>query len=394
MHILILEARLSGHHPVYLEKIAAGLINAGHHVTVAIAAQDADHPSISSLSKLFSTSVIVFLIDDTLLSGALSSRLGDAGREIAMHRLYSKIYRQVDNRSKVEHVLLPYLDYCLHAIALLGTPFGTTPWSGICMRPSFHYAHCGVIAPKPKYSTVKEWLFFRLLRVRTLKKLLTIDEPLHDYVIQRHPALQSRIGYLPDPAEMHGDHTYESARAKLSIKKDQKIILVYGAIDARKGLEELLIAFDDKNMPDHTALLIVGKQSSWAKSHLSENIGRHLREQGRLYELNSFADDDTQQMAFSASDLVWLGYRDHYGMSGVLILAAIAQKPVIATNEGLIGWYTRNYRLGTTIDHKQSNSNVANAVIELQKNNIIKPNIPTHSWSNATEIIAPIINPN
>ena len=392
MHILILEARLTGHHPVYLEKIAAGMMNAGHRVTVVIAAQDAEHPCLSSLRQRFSDSVSVYLIDDTRLSGALSSRLGDPGREIAMRRLYAETFRQVDMVHKVDHVLLPYLDYCLHAIALLGTPFGTTPWSGICMRPSFHYAHCDVIAPKPKYAAIKEWLFFRLLRARTLKKLLTIDEPLHDYVTQRHPALQSRISYLPDPAELRGTHTYESAREALGIMKGQNIVLVYGAIDARKGLEELLVILGKQDMSDNTGLLLVGKQSDWAKSHLSNNIGQQLRHQGRLYELNSFVNDDIQQMVFSASDLVWLGYKGHYAMSGVLVLSALARKPVISTSEGLIGWYTRKYNLGNNIDFKQVITNPIKTIIALPENKICTPNFPDHSWSNATKIIAGIVS--
>lgn len=392
MHILIIEARLSGHHPVYLERIATGLANAGHNLTLAFSSQDTDNFYINYIRQRFSNLVTIHLIDDRRISAALTSRMGIAGREIAIRRLFAETFRQVDIGHKVDHVLLPYLDYCLYAIALLGPPFNDTQWSAISMRPAFHYLYSDVIAPKPKYAAIKELLFFRLLSDRTLKRLLTIDEPLHDYVVMRRPDLCSRISYLPDPAEMHGSHTYESARSKLNIKDEQKVILVYGAIDARKGLEELLAALDDQSMPEHIALLIVGKQSNWAKSHLSGDIGQRLKAQGRLYELDSFVDDDTQQMVFSAADLVWLGYKYHYAMSGVLILAALAKKTVVSTNEGLIGWYTRKYNLGFDFDSNELKAVLTKAFTLAAPEKAIDLNFPNHSWSNAHRIIRSCIS--
>ena len=61
-----------------------------------------------------------------------------------------------------------------------------------------------------------------------------------------------------------------------------------------------------------------------------------------------------EQMAFSATDIVWLGYHDHYAMSGVLVLAGKSKKVTIATNDGLIGWHTRQKRLGLTVNIKNN----------------------------------------
>lgn len=387
MHILILEARLTGHHPVYLEKIAESLMKAGHHVTVAIAAQDTAHPCLSSLRLRFSDSFSVYLIEDARLSRALSSRLGDPGREIAIRRLYSEIHTQVNNRQKIEHVLLPYLDYCLNAIALFGTPFGTTPWSGICMRPSFHYTHCGVIAPKPKYATVKEQLFFRLLRNRTLKQLFTIDELLYNHVIQRQPHSKSKIEYFPDPVELRGNHTRASARKALRIPENREVILIYGAIDARKGLAELLAAFEMTQMPIQVSLLVIGKQSPWATETLSKGFATQMRKQDRLWEIDRFVDDEEQQMVFAATDIVWLGYKHHYTMSGVLVLSAIAGKHAISANTGLIGWFTEKYSLGSTIDIYSPLDIIKSIADHFSKKTPNSAKISAHefSWASASE---------
>jgi glycosyltransferase involved in cell wall biosynthesis len=47
--------------------------------------------------------------------------------------------------------------------------------------------------------------------------------------------------------------------------------------------------------------------------------------------------------------MVWLGYRDHYVMSGVLVQAGSMGLPVVACNTGLIGWLTHKYELGLTV---------------------------------------------
>ncbi|HEY1608857.1 MAG TPA: group 1 glycosyl transferase, partial [Paraburkholderia sp.] len=66
--------------------------------------------------------------------------------------------------------------------------------------------------------------------------------------------------------------------------------------------------------------------------------------------LDRFIPDDLERSLFSACDAVWLGYKDHYGMSGVLVQAYRFGKPVIATADGLIGWFCRDGQLGPRID--------------------------------------------
>jgi glycosyltransferase involved in cell wall biosynthesis len=66
--------------------------------------------------------------------------------------------------------------------------------------------------------------------------------------------------------------------------------------------------------------------------------------------LDRFISSETELDLFSACDVVWLGYKGHYGMSGVLVQAFRFGKPVIATADGLIGWFCRTGELGPVID--------------------------------------------
>lgn len=351
MHVLIMEPSLSGHHAGYLENAAAAYLESGYRVTAAISHRDQLHPAIARLQTKYADAFRVEFFNEKLYERALQSRLGLVAREFAARILFREAFRSVHGRNRVDYVFLPYLDYCLHALGLLGSPFETVSWSGICMRPSFHYPQNGVIAPQPKLSRIKRFLFLRLLRNDWLTSLLTIDELLSRHVRAHHKELAHRLKHLPDPAELKGKHTRESARQILRISDDAIVILVYGSIDGRKGLDVLIeaVARAGDTLPK-LHLLVVGRQSASMQSIMSSSLVKPLLDAARFHVIGEFVDDETQQAVFVAADMVWLGYRNHYTMSGVLVLAGLAQKPVVATSAGLIGWYTRKNNLGEVAD--------------------------------------------
>jgi hypothetical protein len=64
--------------------------------------------------------------------------------------------------------------------------------------------------------------------------------------------------------------------------------------------------------------------------------------------LDRFIEHSEEARLFAASDMVWLGYSNHYGGSGVLAQAIAANRPVLASEEGIIGWRTKKHGLGET----------------------------------------------
>lgn len=346
-----MEPSLSGHHAGYLENAASAYLEAGYWVTATISHRDQLHPAIARLQAKYGDAFRIEFFDENLYERAFQSRLALVAREFAVRKLFHRAFRTVHGRNRVDFVFLPYLDYCLHALGLLGSPFGSVSWSGICMRPSFHYAQSGVFAPQPRLSGIKRFLFLRLLRNDSLASLLTIDELLYRHVRVHHKKKAYRLKYLPDPAELKGKHTRESARQMLRIPDDAIVILVYGSIDGRKGLEVLIeaVARAGDTLPK-MHLLVVGRQSTSMQSLMSSQLVMSLVDEVRFHVIGEFVDDDIQQAVFVATDIVWLGYRNHYTMSGVLVLAGLARKPVLATSAGLIGWHTRTNNLGEVID--------------------------------------------
>ncbi len=346
MHILILEAGLTGHHANYLERIATTFLVQGHRLTVCVRQEHSDNPLFARLQVDHPGRIAVKVIQPLPNWTHVFGRLGVVGSELSHWLMFKRSFEQVSTTDQVDHVFFPYLDYCLHATALLGSPCGRVNWSGICMRPSFHYSGAGVIAPKPKWSSIKERLFYRLLQQPSLHKLLTIDELLEQQTRRKIHFNAQKLAFVPDPAELTNHFDRVSARKQLGIPEQDFVILVYGAIDGRKGVEDLLAGVRFKQFQKNIKILVMGRHTPAIKEKLLS--------EPQVLSIDRYVDTATEEAGFRAADVVWMGYNAHYAMSGVLVLAAFAGKPVIATRNGLIGWMTRQHNLGVAINCEDS----------------------------------------
>jgi glycosyltransferase involved in cell wall biosynthesis len=148
------------------------------------------------------------------------------------------------------------------------------------------------------------------------------------------------------------------ARERLGLDPDQRYLLVYGAITERKGIYELVHAL---TRLEHAPTLIVAGEQDAGTRHFMRNHVRSLTPAPLI--LDSFIANDIERDLFSACDAVWLGYKGHYGMSGVLVQAYRFGKPVIATEDGLIGWFSRRCELGPILSDLSSAS-IGRAITE------------------------------
>lgn len=392
-HVLIIELSFSGHHPVYLEQIAAGYLNANHIVTIAVLKEFRRHPVITRLEEKFQGKIRIKSIGNARYHHYMEALLGDLGAELAKWYLFKQEYLEASSAQEVDYIFLPYLDYILYAVGLLGSPFHGTPWGGICMLASVHYDSHTMDLKNIKMRALKKYSFFRLLKNKYLGKFFVIDELLYKFAIKHQPESIRCLRYLMDPAEFNGSCTRDIARQELRIPENAIVILIYGTINSRKGVSMLMDALVLHELPKNIHLLIVGEINKSAQEvFLSKSVAQLVNE-NRIYIFNSFVDENLQQKVFAATDVVWLGYKDHYGMSGVLVMAAQARKVILSCNVGLIGWYTNLYNLGLSIDTEKM-SEVKIALLELSDpvkiatyQNKIGDYFDDFTWPNAVEHI-------
>ena len=274
-------------------------------------------------------------IETALLDKRSVTALSRLRREFEYRKLFRDAAMRAKNSGGIDLIILPYLDYCFHAIALAGDAFGGVPWAGITMRLK-HGAGLDT----------RRIVMPLLLRQSALRVVFSLT----DIEVGRRPVGRAvKLRYLPDPGDLREMPSRVSARRDLGIPNDVLVILVYGTIDHRKGLVPLTAALESAGAPN-AVLLVVGRQSHEMRSFLSASRFAIRRSQGLLREVNEFVGDKMQGQAFAAADVVWLGYVGHLAMSGVLVLAGLARRAVIVTRAGEMGRLAQEHQLGPVVD--------------------------------------------
>lgn len=263
---------------------------------------------------------------------------------------------QASRSEPVDTVILPFLDDCLNAIASLGAPFGGTEWVGITMRTQFHLSRMGVIAPKPAAGRLREWLFRRLLKQRSLSRLLSIDPTLIEFAARDQSPEFKKIQYLPDPSDVLPPVNKADARATLKVPGDCKLVLVYGALSERKGIFHLLRALNRVDCPKSVHVLLAGHSDDRVKVLLRSQPATSLIASNRLHIVEGYIPESRVPHLLYACDAMWIGYLEFYTMSNVLVLAAHHMVPCITSREGIVGYLSRRHGFGMSIDPRSEQS--------------------------------------
>jgi glycosyltransferase involved in cell wall biosynthesis len=159
----------------------------------------------------------------------------------------------------------------------------------------------------------------------------------------------------------------QDARATFGLSDDAFVVLAYGSLESRKGLDALVKAVAQTAAPPDICVLAVGEQDEFTKRLLNGREASALKQANRLIVVDTFVDAQLEAQAITASDVLWLGYRNHFGMSGVMVLAGQAGRPIISCSNGLIAWMTERYRLGIIADISDQHS-ILNALSTLRGN--------------------------
>jgi glycosyltransferase involved in cell wall biosynthesis len=125
------------------------------------------------------------------------------------------------------------------------------------------------------------------------------------------------------------------ARERLGVCATEKAILFFGNIAPYKGLEYLIIAFQQiRSQCDDYRLIIAGRPKDCERywRSIREAISEDV-ESGRISLRGDFIPDEETEVYFKATDVLVLPYT-HIFQSGVLFLGYSFGLPVIATDVG------------------------------------------------------------
>jgi len=337
--VLIMDLLPGGHHARYIRWILECDACRQAEVVLAGMGELFEHAELKDVTGSIQTHHVQLSARQERIVGKYSSTTEAVRRQFTIWKIWREIYEKVSRTAQVDMVVLPYTDGSLEAIALRGSPFGATSWTGISMNMSFHYPYVGVKAPRQRFSVVREWLFRRALRDRYLTGLFTIDPTLYEYASSclTERELQ-KLTYLPDPAVDHVLPSAVEARESLGIPQDAKVVLVYGKLSDRKGISLLIECASSSQCPPNIYVLLAGEQSPGIFDFLGGEAASFLQSQGRLKIIDGYVSDSDEARLLAAADCMWVVYPGFYTMSGVLVLAVRHGIPCMVPDYGLVGF--------------------------------------------------------
>lgn len=354
--IMLFDLSVGGHHPGYIQHLIRywGEQDLPGHLDVVVLPEFLEqHDDVVELARRYGTERVNFVPVTGGEAAALSSRSSYLRRRQRGLQEWDLLAKYATSLESTE-CLIMYFDTFQLSIAL-GRKI-PCPFSGLYFRSRFHYSEfpqCQ-LTWKDQLNHWRERLHLsQVLRHPQLKTLFCLDQ----FVVEHFDQFHSKVKpvYLPDPIQIYNNSKLESQnlRESLGIDSARKVFLLFGALDARKGLHQLLEAIQllPLELCQKLCLLLVGpislKDKPLAESRIVE-ISQSLPVQIIVHD--QFVVDKDIQPYFQISDVVLAPYQRHLGTSSILIRAAAEQKPVLSSDYGLMGEWTRRYELGLTVN--------------------------------------------
>jgi glycosyltransferase involved in cell wall biosynthesis len=348
VRLLIVEPDAEGHHMVlYTRLLIKEAVSRGWSVTILTTESSRKHEAFKTITADLGKEPKTIIMPDVRYETTGAFALS------ASHlRLWKALSKAANANAQFADFDLIYcinLDYFEKALSLFGSPFGRKPFAGMLMNPKFHRFPMGV-GPRSRSDLLYRMLFKRLLAIRGLKRLLVIDELFQEFCMREGLAHADKIRPVADVGEISTRIPRSSARQDFGISTSAFVILLYGSLSRRKGVDELLRAVQHLDDPEVVAL-VAGKPDEEISQLLSSPWCRAMVKSGQLIVRAEFHDDNSEAKVFAAADLAWLGYvGGAYGSSGVLYQAGSSGLPAVSMAEGLVGWTVRKYKLGISLD--------------------------------------------
>jgi hypothetical protein len=382
---LLIEPTLQGHHSVYARELLRQGLNRKVKWIVAVS-DDATGASLEKyLAAEFPEAGIKFIKSPVYLKrrcghSLLSLVLG----EIRFRQFFKDVYNRACKLSNIDHVLIPYLDYAMFAMGVCGSPFGRTSFSGITMRQRFHLGRMGVGVNRSKLDPIKSFLFGSVLKMPTLTKLIAIDPTLVEYCNLTGMRHRKKVRFVSDPVVNGALADRPSERSNLGVDEGTAVVLLYGSLDVRKGVLELLNWACREDNKNKVKVLLCGVITDELRSLIENDWLKSATKQEKIEIRDQYLDDEQEAKVVAAADFIWLGYRNFPLMSGVLAKAAVAGKKVIINKYGLIEYYCQRYGF---VDESTKHDEIALALDKHMAVVAFRPTLKittqSHSWDTA-----------
>ena len=342
--LLLVEPEVSGHRmALHVRLIASEALARGWHVDLMTSASAVGHPALSTVQALLPPESRLHLLPPVPRASG-QSRWSLLRQQWSYFRVMAEGIERMAGDERPTMTYFINLDNFYQALAVARQPLAGVPFAGMMMGVKYHRKAMG-IGPGARRDGLARLLFRRVLRVPSLRAVTIIDEAFYRYSRAAAVPEYDKLAYVPDVGLLEARIPRREARRLLGIGDEAFVVLVYGALSARKGMVELIAATaasDNRRV----VLLLAGSADQDAESILRSPEAQLLAARGQLVRSAGFHDGEREGAVFGAADAVWIGYVGFFGSSGVIYQAGAAGLPVVAAREGQLGWLTTTHGIG------------------------------------------------
>ena len=342
MRIALLEGNLTGHRPVYLRNLLDG-VPADLRVELHAPAGALTHAAFTGLADSVRARITAVALP-ALPAGEPRGSLAVLRHHLAKARALRRHLRQHGFASG-DVVAIPYVDDIVAGLALsAGRWFGGARVVAVGMRNDLHLrAGSALAGGRQPPGRIHAWLQRRYLANRDLAVHWSNQLPFVEWADAELPG---RCRFLGDPAPAPTSDSRAACCAALGLDPSRRHVLCFGGLTPRKGIARLLRLLARPDWPADSVAVLAGRCDDGVRAALAAAPPEVL---ARVVVRDGFIPIADEPRWFGAADLVWLAYEGHAFMSGCLVSAGLAQRPVAGCGNGLIGWYIDRFALGFAV---------------------------------------------
>jgi glycosyltransferase involved in cell wall biosynthesis len=349
-HVMLFDLLNGGHHGTYLGYLVQAWLQEPFSTRLTLVVSPQFHTVHQEVVALVDTHSQVELL---VISDAEDAQRKQASG-LQLGFVEWKLFCHYAQRVRATHAMLMYFDY--FQLAIVFSQPCPCPFSAIYFRPTFHYQTFTNTTFTFK-DQVRSWrqkvLLTLALKNPQFHTLFSLD-PFAVKTIQQF-RLPPAIVHLPDPVDIApvSVQSVLDLRDKLGIEQNRQIFLLFGRLTERKGVYTLLESIKQLSPEScqQMCLLLVGEIVGQDKATVRQIVSELCQTSPiQILIHDRFLREAEVPVYFQLADFVLALYQRHVGMSGILLLAAAAQKPMLVSNYGLMGELAQRHELGLALD--------------------------------------------
>jgi glycosyltransferase involved in cell wall biosynthesis len=241
---------------------------------------------------------------------------------------------------------VPYADRITQAAAIESLLFGGGQFSRVPIEAQLMRGKYGYPLRR-----ARERLSAAANRWLTLRNPWRVTHVLDPWILRGLGATAEikRFRLIPEPVEQRAPMDRQHARRLLAIPADGRYVAMIGALEPRKGIEELLAAAERAALRADDRVLLVGKATPPICELLESRFDR-LRRKKQVLVIDRYVSDEELGAAFFAADVIAVTHPRQIGSSGTLVRAAAAERYLLTSDFGWVGWVNRQFQMGAGVN--------------------------------------------